>query len=352
MPRLLSDLRVAAGVLLGSWILAANPAAQPEVTVVMSGLDNPRGLAFGPVGDLYVVEAGRGGEGPCVVFPIGERCYGPSGAVTRLWRGVQERLVSGLPSHALPNGQEATGPHDISFHGRGGAYVTIGWGGNPALRDSLGAAGALFGTLVHISAGGAWRAIADVSAFEQRVNPAGGPVDSNPFGVLAGPAARVVVDAGANSLLRVAANGEVSALATFPSRPLRVTDAVPTSVAVGPDGAYYVGELTGLPFAEGAARVYRIEPGGNPQVYLEGFQAIIDLTFGPDANLYVLQHGTGPMFFSGPGQLIRVEPDGTRTVVVDGLSRPTSVVIDDDGTIYVTNHGIEAGTGEVLKVEP
>jgi hypothetical protein len=35
--------------------------ARAEIpTVVMSGLDNPRGMAFGPEGALYVAEAGRG----------------------------------------------------------------------------------------------------------------------------------------------------------------------------------------------------------------------------------------------------------------------------------------------------
>jgi len=43
--------------------LTARGVAAAEVTVVMSGLDSPRGLAFGPEGALYVAEAGRGGFG-------------------------------------------------------------------------------------------------------------------------------------------------------------------------------------------------------------------------------------------------------------------------------------------------
>ena len=35
--------------------------AQSNQQVIASGLDNPRGLAFGPDGALYVAEAGRGG---------------------------------------------------------------------------------------------------------------------------------------------------------------------------------------------------------------------------------------------------------------------------------------------------
>jgi hypothetical protein len=116
---------------------SASLYAQPTVTVVMSALDNPRGLAFGPEGALYVAEAGRGGGGPCVVMRGVPQCYGPSGAVTRLWRGSQERIVTGLPSQVNPAG-EALGPADISFQGRGGAFVTIGFGGDPALRSNFG----------------------------------------------------------------------------------------------------------------------------------------------------------------------------------------------------------------------
>ena len=192
--------------------------------------------------------------------------------------------------------------------------------------------------------------VADVSAYEATANPDGNVIDTNPYGVLAEPGKRIVTDAGGNSLLEVDANGSISTLAVFPARPGRSTDAVPTAVVVGPDGAYYVSELTGVPFADGAARVYRVVPGQSPTVYLSGFKTIIDLTFGPDGSLFVLQHATGATFFSGPGQLIKVAPNGTRTVVVSGLSRPSSVAVDDDGTIFISNRGTSVGTGEVLRV--
>jgi hypothetical protein len=327
--------------------------AQSGAVVVMSGLDNPRGLAIGPEGALYVAEAGRGGPGPCGVNSPGEtRCYGPTGAVTRLWRGQQERIATGLPSHAVPGGFGAGRPNDISFNGRGAAYITMALGYDQRLRDAMEEAGPFFGTLIKMSASGEWRVIADILAHETTVNPDRGIVDCNPYGVLAEEGSRLVTDAGGNSLLRVHANGTITTVATFPSRvDGPSTDAVPTAVVSGPDGAYYVAELSGVPFAAGAARIYRLLPGQVPEIFLTGFKLITDMAFDEDGNLFVVEHAGGPVFFAGPGRLLRVAPDGTRTVVIDGLDRPTSVAIGPEGEVYVTNHGITAGIGEVLRID-
>jgi hypothetical protein len=341
-------------VTLAAALTVASGAGAAKTSVVMSGLDNPRGLAFGPEGALYVAEAGRGGPGPCILLrPVPMPfCYGPTGAVSRLWRGEQERVATGLPSYSGPAG-DATGPHDISFLGRGGAYVTIGLGFEGQPRSALAGVGDQFGWLVHMPASGGWRPVADIAAYEFAANPGGGPLDSNPYGLLAEPVSRVVADAGANALLRVAANGAVSTLAVFPSRPQgRSTDAVPTAVAVGPDGAYYVSELSGVPFAAGAANIYRVVPGHAPTITWSGFTTVIDIAFGPDGSLYVLEHSTGPVFFGLPGRLLKVAPDGTRTTVIDGLTRPGSVAVGPDGALYVSNRSVSIGTGEVLRIEP
>jgi hypothetical protein len=325
-------------------------SATSEVTTVMRGLDNPRGLTFGPEGGLYVVEAGRGGSGPCPIHRNQPMCYGATGALTRLRDSLQERIAVGLPSYISPSG-EVTGAHDVSILGVGGAYVTIGFGGDPSQRGVFGPDGALFGTLVHVTPSGRWWPVADVAAHEGRFNPAGDRVDTNPYGLLVEPGARLVSDAGANALLEVKPNGEITTLAVFPSRPVRSTDAVPTALVKGPDGAYFVSELTGTPFTAGAARIYRVVRGEAPEVYLRGFKSAIDLDFGPDGSLYVLQYATGPVFFSGPGQVVRVAPDGSRTVVVTGLTMPTSIVVGPDGALYVTNRGTNIGSGEVLRIE-
>ena len=49
--------------------LAGGGSASPAVGApVMTGLHNPRGLAFDNHGSLYVAEAGQGGTAPCAVF--------------------------------------------------------------------------------------------------------------------------------------------------------------------------------------------------------------------------------------------------------------------------------------------
>jgi glucose/arabinose dehydrogenase len=335
-------------------------AADPSVTVVMSGLDNPRGLAFGPQGALYVAEAGRGdigeGDGPCFGSGATQVCYGATGAVSRLWQGEQTRVATGLPSYANAAGR-AQGPNDISMLGVGRADVTIGLETDPRLRDQLAKVNpewAGFGRVVQVSAGGQWRFVADLGTFEEDANPDyPRTVDSDPYGLLAIPGGDLVADAGGNDLVRVDANGDVSLVTVLPPVP-QATDKnpVPTSVVRGPDGAYYVGEMAGAPFVDGSASIHRVVPGEEPQVYLSGFKAVIDLAFDPDSNLYVLQHATGQTGLVGPGELIRVAPDGTRTTVIAGLDRPTSVAVGPDGALYVTNHGLSVGGGQVLRLDP
>jgi hypothetical protein len=300
-----------------------------------------------------VAESGAGGAGPCRVAPTNEtRCFGLTGAISRFLNGTQARIVTGLPSHALPSGEAANGPNDLSFQNTGDMFVVMGLGFDPVDRRFFGQAGASFGKLLQISPEGQIREAGDVTAYERDVNPGGGPPDSNPYGVLALQSVRLVADAGANAVVSVIASGLVNTVAVFPSRPNRATDAVPTAIAVGPDGAYYVGELSGVPFATGAANVYRVVPGQAPQVFRSGFTTVTDIDFGPDGSLYVIEHSTGPQFFVLPGDLVRVRPDGMRTILVANLDRPTSLVVDSTGAVYYTNRGITPGAGEVWKYTP
>ena len=348
----------------------------PRATVVMCGLDNPRGLAFGPEESLYVAEAGRGGLGlstpQCFSGAAGgSRCYGPTGAISRLWRGVQERVATGMPSHATAQGLQAIGPTHIALIGV--PYVTIGLQQPPAVREQYRFL-ADFARLIQVLPTGEWRSIADLGAYEAEHDPdhvffTNPRPDSNPYGLLAAPGGRafLVADAGGNSLLHVAANGDVSTYAVFEPHleGARRRDTVPTSVELGPDGAYYVGELTALPPTAGAANIYRVDTvGAPPEVCVSGFSLIIDLTFDGDGNLYVLQHSTVPVQQASPGVVIRVQPDltqsdvctqyqaGTRTTVVSGLTRPTAILGDPAGALYLSNRGTSPDIGQVIRIDP
>jgi hypothetical protein len=333
----------------------------PGPQVIAKGLDNPRGLAAAPDGSLYVAEAGRGGDGPCVAGPFGEACYGPSGAITRIRHGLQDQIVTGLSSFASPDGGLAFGPHDISFrdgrgsrhfgrHRRASAYVAVGACFAP--NDTC-------GRLLKLTGHGGWRTVADLSAFELQNNPDGLHAgESDPYAVLARRGEQIVADAAGNDVLRVSRGGAISVLAVFPQRTVLdpggtsvLMDPVPTSVAVGPDGALYIAELTGAPFPVGGARIYRLVPGGMPEVYADGFTNVIDLAFARDGSLLVLEMAKNSLASGDPaGALIRLAPDGSReTVLDDGLVSPAAVVVGRDGAIYISNHGQEAGEGEVLR---
>ena len=125
------------GSLLALGAFASAALAQAPSTVVMSGLDNPRGLAVAANGALYVAEAGRGGAGPCIPNPANEtRCYGTSGAISRLWKGQQSRIVEGLPSHATPDGSAASGPNDIVIEWRAVTLLRSCCPRSPRLRSA------------------------------------------------------------------------------------------------------------------------------------------------------------------------------------------------------------------------
>ncbi|TRT47754.1 MAG: hypothetical protein EWV85_17895, partial [Microcystis aeruginosa Ma_QC_C_20070703_M131] len=103
-------------------------AANISTTVLASGLNNPRGMTLGPEGQLYITQAGRGGNGTCILSGgQSQVCYGPTSAITRLHTttGATEVLIDNLPSLAQqPSGIDILAavkrtaipkPHDLGF---------------------------------------------------------------------------------------------------------------------------------------------------------------------------------------------------------------------------------------------
>ncbi len=107
--------------------LAASAAATKgvDVDVIAEGLDNPRHVAVSPFGDVYVAEAGRGGNPAtsesCFDSAEGPACTGDTGAVTRIsrhwWHRGQQRIVEGLASFAPDKRRQRHRPARDLRHG-------------------------------------------------------------------------------------------------------------------------------------------------------------------------------------------------------------------------------------------
>ena len=369
MPRSRSSSLVVAVmgvVVLNAAVTVPQALAQAEFEVVASGLLCPRHLTFSPNGKLYVVEAGNGGTSPCAEHPTqGEHCLGFSGGVTRVKdNGPDPRVLSGLPSIANPADQ--SGPFDIVFEGSKNFVVSIGLGGGEAYRSAFGEGGILLGTLVRGKLGSDdVELFADVLANEAAANPDGTDIDSNPVGFLRQGSRYVLADAGGNAVLRVVANtGSFRTVTALPSGSALAppflglppgtelpTDAVPTSVVRGPDGALYISQLTGFPFEKGDAKIWRIAPGrSTPTVYASGLTNLTDLAFAADGTLYAVEISSEGLLNGPIGSLVRITPGASEhEVVVGELFAPFGVAIRD-GFAYVSICAVCGGQGEVIKV--
>jgi hypothetical protein len=346
---------VAAALALVLTVVGAGSAApasgQSSFKVVATGLDNPRHLSFSPTGALYVVEAGRGGAGPCVEHPaLGEFCLGFSGAVTQVRdNGPDERVLTGVPSIINEEG-ETLGASDIAFTGSQKFVLSVGIGGSDEFRAGFGAQGALLGTLVtgKLKHGG-FSLFADVLANEAVANPDGTDIDSNPVGLVRQGEGYIIADAGGNAVVRASHKGTFTTITPLPPTAIGA-DAVPTSVVKGPDGAYYISQLTGFPFQQGAANIWRVVPGQAPTVYAFGLTNLTDLAFGPDGSLYAVEIASTGLLNGPIGALKRITPGSSQhTTVVGDLFAPYGVALTASSA-YVSTCAVCAGGGEVIKV--
>jgi len=200
-----------------------------------------------------------------------------------------------------------------------------------------------FGSGLFFSDGNSAELISDIEAFTRGNWPEGVPGQkpewknfgcevpggftaapySNPYHLIALSDSEVLLaDAGANSLLNIDINGNIDIIATFgpvsdpeTDEPLVLfpldeetdcfVEPVPTAVTVGPDGYYYVGELNGSapenfagePTRDGLASIWKIKPGSRNETcpsenctrVVSGLNSVIDIEFGPDGYLYVVE---------------------------------------------------------------
>jgi hypothetical protein len=384
---------VLAASLAGTLTVPAVANATPvsvKVTVVRGGLNTPRHLVLTRTG-LVVTESGA-------VSPVGatncatgaategagtsQFCTSSTGAIVKVSpHGQATPVLTGLPSVTEEAIGEVTGPSAIAY-GHGQEAVTIDDflvnkdGGNSLLPRPFASA---FGTLRLISHGqgkavdlAAFAAAHPQSADSLGTVPGETPYDSDPYDVIAYRGGWVVADAGANDLLYVSATGRISMLARFPAvaeqvpagvfgNPAPITvdaQAVPTSVAIGPDGALYVSLLRGAPSDPGTADIYRVVPGHQPEIWASGLTSVTAIAFDRQGSLLATEFNTGGLLSppTVPGALVRISGNGqtVTTLPVPGLYQPTGVAVSADGTVYVSNYGDSTASssepGEIVKI--
>jgi len=390
MTALLALSAVLAGCGLSASAASGTPV--PAVKVIASGLNQPKKLTIAPDGSLIVALSGDGKAPSSCKNGDQRSCLDRSGAIDEVsTSGRLTKLLSGLPSVSSgPKDPQATGPVEARVVGGDLEVLFQDTVINAKTgKEIYGTAGALLDDLVAFSKSGR-----DVKAhfgpFEARNNPDHGAgtdvaygddfaIDSDPYSFVPYRGGYAVADAGANDLLFVSRTGKVSVLAVFPTIGERAAagtygstqkhaikaqaQAVPSAVAVGPDGALYVGELGGTPFGVGKSDVYRVVPGHKPAVYARGFTAIGDIAFDPEGRLLVLELDREGLNDPGlndghpaSGAIIRIARDGKQTLVVSSrLDFPTALVVARDGYAYVSAAGTTSADsghgGEIIQIK-
>jgi hypothetical protein len=364
---------------------AATAGAAINVSVVASHLNSPKHLLVTDRG-VYVAESGTGGPVAaknCVTGPSTEGagttrfCTGRTGAVV-LIRGHHVTVVaSKLASMIEQAPPEAAGPSAVTVDAQGRLSILY----DDDLVTSIGGTtlpapdAAVFGTFQMAGGGVARISRFDAAHPQSEATIGGAPgeklYDSDPFDVVPYKTGYVVADAGSDSVVFVSKRGRVSLIARFPTFPENVpagvfgpsvvpldAQAVPTSVAVGPDGALYVGILRGVPSLPGTADIFRVVPGHAPAIWASGLTTVTSIAFDAHKRLLATEYNTGGLLApaSTPGAIVRISANGKQVtkLPVTGLLQPTGIAVGAEGAIYVSNNGVSAGNaskpGEVLRI--
>jgi hypothetical protein len=347
----------ASGAFAAPSTTSAGPVA--SVTVFASGLENPRGLKFGPDGHLYVAEGGTGGVNHvvgCSEVPAAGPYLGSQrgGRISRLDAQGNRTTVSA----SLPSSQTAPIPTPLISGVADIAFV------NGKMYALLAGAGCSHGVrhipngIVRVFPNGSWHMIANLSKYQKshpvkNPNPGDFEPDGTWWGMVAVRGDLYAVEPNHGELVKVTTDGTIKRVLDISASQGHI---VPT--AIDYHGAFYVSNLgTFDPAQLNKQKVFRITPNGQFQVVAGGLSKVLGLAFDAKGRMYALETSyskTDPGPEPSTGRLVRFSPDGQKRVVIDtggSLFFPTAMTFGPDGALYVSNMGFGPPFGEILRIE-